>query len=139
LAHRLKKQGLRPVFVLGPVERERGIQVQEFESLQPNSLAELQEILAASALVLGNDSGPLHLAAYLARPTLVLFGPSCAQRWGQYQAHILQHNPGCSPCSLKAKIDCQDPVCMHLISVQEVFLHIQEMLAGAKTKPASQD
>ncbi|MFO8031737.1 MAG: glycosyltransferase family 9 protein [Desulfohalobiaceae bacterium] len=139
VAHRLKKQGLSPVFVLGPVEREKGIAVQEFESVQPKDLAELQDILGVSGLILGNDSGPLHLAAYLARPTLVLFGPSCSQRWGPYQTHILQKDLDCSPCSLTARIDCQDPMCMRMLSVQEVYSYIQNLLARAKTKPASQE
>ncbi|MFP4480968.1 MAG: glycosyltransferase family 9 protein [Desulfohalobiaceae bacterium] len=139
LASRLQTQGLCPVFVLGPVERERGMEVQGFESVQPGSLAELQEILAGSGLVVGNDSGPLHLAAYLGRPTLVLFGPSCPLRWAQFQADIFRKNPGCSPCSLTARIDCQDPVCMRLLSIQEVYSRIQELLASQKTKPASQE
>lgn len=139
LAERLKDQGLRPVFVLGPVERERGVQVQDFESVQPGSLAGLQQIMASSALVLGHDSGPLHLAAYLARPTLALFGPSCPYRWGQYKARILHKNPGCSPCSLTARIDCRDPVCMRSLHLEEVWAGLQELLPRAKTKPASQD
>ncbi len=48
------------------------------------SLAELAALLEHTNLVMGVDSGPLHLASTLARPTLRLFGPSDAQIWGPW-------------------------------------------------------
>ena len=40
------------------------------------TLAQLPPLLAKARLVVGNDSGPLHLAAALGVPTLALFGPT---------------------------------------------------------------
>jgi heptosyltransferase-1 len=45
---------------------------------------ELVSLLRRAALVLGNDTGPLHIAAALNRPTIGLFGPTRAERTGPY-------------------------------------------------------
>ncbi len=130
LARKISNAGLEPVFVLGPVEKERQFEVQNFESIQPGSLAELQSVLQKSRLVLGNDSGPLHLAGYLRPEALVLFGPSCPVRWTAYQAKVIQKDLYCNPCSLLARIDCEDPVCMRMISVDEVYQELTQQLAA---------
>lgn len=47
-------------------------------------LNELIELVRRSALVVANDSGPMHLAAALGRPVLALFGPTDPRRFGPY-------------------------------------------------------
>ncbi len=47
-------------------------------------LGELLELLRASHVVVTNDSGPMHLAAALQRPTVALFGPTAPERTGPY-------------------------------------------------------
>ncbi len=59
------------------------------------SLPELMALLNQTRLVIGNDSGPLHLAAALGAPTLALFGPTNPDRYRPYpgddrQNHVLQ-------------------------------------------------
>jgi ADP-heptose:LPS heptosyltransferase len=44
-------------------------------------LDETMALIAASALFVGNDSGPAHIAAAFARPAVVVFGPSNEQLW----------------------------------------------------------
>ena len=44
-------------------------------------LPTLAAVLARAALVLGVDSGPMHLAAAWARPQIVLFGPTNPFHW----------------------------------------------------------
>ncbi|WP_045223220.1 glycosyltransferase family 9 protein [Desulfonatronum thioautotrophicum] len=48
------------------------------------SLAELPDLLSQACLVVGNDSGPLHLAAAMGIPTLALFGPTSPTRYRPY-------------------------------------------------------
>ncbi|SDB46845.1 heptosyltransferase I [Desulfonatronum thiosulfatophilum] len=48
------------------------------------SLQELLKLLSEARLVIGNDSGPLHLAAALGVPTLALFGPTDPARYRPY-------------------------------------------------------
>ncbi len=48
------------------------------------ALAELPALIAQARLVVGNDSGPLHLAAAMGVPTLALFGPTAPARYRPY-------------------------------------------------------
>jgi heptosyltransferase-1 len=50
----------------------------------PTDLHELAALLSRAALMIANDTGPLHLAAALGTPSLGLFGPTRAARNGPY-------------------------------------------------------
>jgi lipopolysaccharide heptosyltransferase I len=50
----------------------------------PTNLREMMAILQGATLVVGGDTGPLHVAAALETPTLGLYGPSHAWRNGPY-------------------------------------------------------
>jgi len=113
LAAWLRKQGLCPVFVLGPVEREQGVEVRGFDVLRPESLSALQEALGQARLVVGNDCGPMHLAGMLGLPGLVLFGPTSARQWGPLGLGTLSRDIVCRPCTqTTADLDCESPVCL---------------------------
>jgi ADP-heptose:LPS heptosyltransferase len=45
---------------------------------------QLPELLNTADCVLSNDSGPMHLAAALARPLVALFGPTDPARFGPF-------------------------------------------------------
>jgi len=64
------------------------------------SLGELCALLARAALVVSNDSGPMHIAAALGAPTLGLFGPETPKRYGPVGARAvaLWDPPPCGPC-----------------------------------------
>lgn len=64
------------------------------------SLGELMAIIRRSRLFIGNDSGPLHLAAVLGIPTASFFGPETPTLYGpQGQNHLVFYeNIYCSPC-----------------------------------------
>ncbi|HEU5101395.1 MAG TPA: glycosyltransferase family 9 protein [Roseiflexaceae bacterium] len=100
------------------------------------SLGQLAALLRRSALVLGVDSGPLHLAAAQGVPTLHLYGPGDAARfgpWGDPARHIvLREELWCSPCGEFAACPrgLARPECMELLSVARVTKRAREMLAG---------
>lgn len=48
------------------------------------SIDALPTILEAADCVVSNDSGPMHLAAALGRPLVVLFGPTSPEQFGPY-------------------------------------------------------
>ena len=54
---------------------------------QKTSLLQLIELLRSASLVIANDSGPLHIAAALGRPTLGLFGPTDPRQFGAFPLH----------------------------------------------------
>ena len=130
LAKWLRKCGERPVFVLGPAERERGLEVQNFEQLTPEGLAELQSIILQSKLVIGNDSGPLHLAGYCRTPCLALFGPASPHQWGPFGARVIWLGLDCSPCSDIGKMACEDPECLSGIGLSRVQQEVGSLLEG---------
>ncbi len=64
------------------------------------SLPELGGTLKALHLLIANDSGPVHIAAAVGTPTLVLFGPTEALRTGPFGAghRVLRAPLPCAPC-----------------------------------------
>jgi heptosyltransferase-1 len=56
------------------------------------SLLQMVELLRRAKLVIANDSGPLHIAAALGRPTLGLFGPTSPSRFGPYPLDLPRNN-----------------------------------------------
>src|SRR4029077_5114653 len=80
LAEHLEKQlGIDPVFIAGP-----GESLQEFNrypAMAGASLEEIKALLAGAALLIGNDSGPAHMAAAFGLPIVVLFGSSDPEIW----------------------------------------------------------
>jgi ADP-heptose:LPS heptosyltransferase len=65
--------------------------------------------LRRCALMIGNDTGPMHLAAALGVPTVAVLGPTAGERigpWGGGNAVVTAELP-CGPCRRRA---CP-PVC----------------------------
>ena len=68
-----------------PVVADSGWPAERFVNLTGQTkLEELPELLQRGRLVVGNDSGPLHLAAALGVPVLALFGPTDPRQYGPY-------------------------------------------------------
>ena len=85
-------------------------------------LLESAVLMKGAALFVGNDSGPLHLAACLGIPRIGLFGPSSpsltAPRAGN--GTYMYKEVDCSPCAQTQCIRPETP-CIDLIDVDEVF------------------
>ena len=64
------------------------------------SLTQLASILQVCQLFIGNDSGPMHLAAAVGIPTIGLYGPGDPGRFGPVgaQCQTLRQKPDCPPC-----------------------------------------
>ncbi|HEV7869278.1 MAG TPA: lipopolysaccharide heptosyltransferase II [Chthoniobacteraceae bacterium] len=93
------------------------------------TLSELMEHLASCDLLLTNDTGTMHLAAFLGVPTVALFGSTEHALTGpRGPAHrIVRHHVECSPCFLR---ECPiDFRCMHAIEVSEVVAAVHAQLA----------
>jgi hypothetical protein len=116
----LERNGWEPVFVLGPAERERGLEVQNFQRLHPQDLGQLQKALCGADIILGNDCGPMHLAGLLDRTGIVLFGPASPRQWGPPGLTCLRTDLPCSPCTQLGRINCRQAECMTRISVSRV-------------------
>lgn len=88
------------------------------------SLAELAALYQDCRLVLGPDSGPLHLAVAVGTPTLHLFGPADPGMygpWGDEKRHRVLMSPmECAPCRILDWTDLENHPCMAKISVEAV-------------------
>ena len=92
LADRLgQDSNVRILLLWGPDEVHMARQIRDGLEARPilappTDLHELAALLRRSALMVANDTGPLHLAAALGTPSLGLFGPTRAERNGPYGA-----------------------------------------------------
>lgn len=91
------------------------------------TLGGLAALLAKSKVVLGPDSGPLHLASAVQAPTVALFGPASTQEfatWGEKSRHaVLTSDIGCLGCRI---LDWPDDApenhpCVRDITIEQVI------------------
>ncbi len=101
------------------------------------TLVEMGSILASADILLANDSGPVHMAAAIGTPTVVLFGPTNPLRVGPYGSghHILQPH---TPCDCGRQRVCQHPqtACIKQITVGTVVQAAEQIIRTAgESKP----
>ncbi len=101
------------------------------------SLKQTAALLERSWMVIGNDCGPMHMAAALGRPTLTIYGPTEGWRLappGEKHRYV-QAGIDCAPCYrqiLGSFKKCAELACMDSISVGEVFRVFQEQVRYLK-------
>jgi len=117
---RFQNAGLKPVLVLGPAEEKYDLSGSKLQQTRCHSLEDLQSLILKSHVLLGNDSGPMHLGAMFNKPGLVLFGPTPLYMWRPPGMKALKSPVHCTPCSKTARVRCQDPECMQAISRKQV-------------------
>lgn len=136
VAERLQAKGSRVVVVGG---REDASAAEEIVSgisglnlAGRTSLAETAAVIAKSALLISGDSGILHIAVGLGKPTVSLFGPGIAKKWAPLgEDHIvINKNLSCSPCTKfgytpRCSINVR---CMSEISVDEVTTSVFQLI-----------
>ena len=144
----MREYGLRVVLTGGPGEMDL---VRELETLLAaaldssgparfinlagrTSLGQLAAVMQRCRLVLGVDSGPMHLAVAVGVPTLHLFGPADVRLfgpWGDPQRHLVVTSPLlCAPCN---RMDynlgeLNNHPCMREISVESVLAAARRLL-----------
>jgi heptosyltransferase-2/heptosyltransferase-3 len=124
----------------GPGEEPLVEEVASRMRMRPPTLAgqttvgQLAALLRRSALTLGVDSGPLHLAAAQGVPTVHLYGPGDAGRfgpWGDPARHIVvRADLWCSPCGVFGACPrgLVRPECMELIEAATVVVQARRLL-----------
>jgi ADP-heptose:LPS heptosyltransferase len=101
------------------------------------TLGGLAALYARSALVLGVDSGPLHLAVATGTPSVHLYGPVSAAKfgpWGDARRHaVLQSRWACVPCD---RLDwpatvLRDHGCIATVGEEAMITMALSMLGGS--------
>ena len=102
-----EKRNATILLFAGPNERHLQTQVAEMMEVPPmlvktGDLRHLAALISACDVYIGNDTGPMHIAAAVGTPVVALFGSTNHMRSGPYgDPHtVLQSgiNLGCNPC-----------------------------------------
>lgn len=106
--------------------------------IETNSLENLKSEIVNSSLLIGNDSGPIYMAALYSKPTFTIYGPTnpeYSKPFGKLHKQI-KKNLKCSPvseqyCYLLAGRNCPSNECMVLLDedyiYEEVIKFINEL------------
>jgi lipopolysaccharide heptosyltransferase II len=96
------------------------------------TIGQLGALYERCVLMIGNDSGVLHLANAVGTPVVALYGPSDPRVYGPYNAKSLAlwHEVGCNPCFVqgRARPDCCPHHAMEAISIEECWEAAQIVL-----------
>ena len=122
-----KSHSLQPILMGGPGDVEACQAVAQSLGSPVTDLSgktttlELAHWLAHSSFILCHDSGPMHLAAFLRKPAVAIFGstePAWTGPLGS-SVSVVRHKVSCSPCFLKT---CPiDRRCMTRLTPEEVL------------------
>ncbi|MBK8442708.1 MAG: glycosyltransferase family 9 protein [Sphingobacteriales bacterium] len=99
-------------------------------------LMDYAALVRRAHLMLGNESGPMHIAAAAGAPTIGLFGPGEPHIFAPFgkKATFIHHKLHCNPCT---QLHCVSPerTCMSLISVAEVLEKIRQLQTSLPQTP----
>jgi lipopolysaccharide heptosyltransferase I len=86
-------------------------------------LFELAELYARCAVVITNDSGPMHVAAAVGTPVVAIFGPTDPALTSPYGGKhvVLRAGISCSPCLKSNCTHTPRMECMALVTVEHVL------------------
>jgi ADP-heptose:LPS heptosyltransferase len=101
------------------------------------TLLEVAAIMDGASVMVGNDSGPLHLASLCGVSVVGLFGPASPELTAPVgrRGIFLYHALACSPCAQRACIQPGDH-CMKRISVDEVLEAVRSVIASPMSRSA---
>ncbi|KEO81016.1 glycosyltransferase family 9 protein [Tumebacillus flagellatus] len=123
--------GAHLLLVGSPEERETLQQMQQeigeraMVAAGSTTIRELAALLSRVDAFVGNDSGPMHLAAAMGVRTVGLYGPNTPVKWGPLGQgnRAVSADLSCSPCINVARGQfktCSNPICMTSIQPAQV-------------------
>lgn len=145
VAEALAADGARLVLAGGPGDRDAFQAVRSHlrapvhADLSPLPVDALAAALARVQLLVACDSGPVHLAAAVGTPALVLFGPTSPARWGPPPpGRALSLGLACAPCSNHGGELCPEGHhrCLADLGADAVLAAARQLLAGREAARA---
>jgi heptosyltransferase II len=139
LCRRLKDSGRHPaVVVIGakgeePLGREIASRLSARSAVLSGatSIRELMAVIKRCAVLVTNDTGPMHIASAFGVPVVGIFGPTdwrTTSPYGQEHA-LLRHPVDCAPCMLR---ECPiDHRCMTGVTVEQVYDAAVKLVPGS--------
>jgi heptosyltransferase-3 len=103
------------------------------------TLSELAALTAQARLFIGVDSAPMHIAAAMQTPIVVLFGPSGEAEWGPWMVphRVVSSNHICRPCGRDGCGGGKVSECLTTLPVGQVLAAVHDLLAATHTRPAA--
>ena len=106
------------------------------------TIPRLAELIRGADLFVGNDSGPMHLAAAVGTPTVAVWGSSDSDRWHPWDVpHRVVQNPfDCNPCQGYRCEVADTPLCIESVEVSQVKQAVRLLLSqtgSSKPIPAT--
>lgn len=141
LARSLRDRGLSPVLTCGPGEESTVAEVAGHmtspQILLGLRIPELAELIRGAKLYVGNDSGPMHLAAAVGTPILALWGSSDSKRWRPWSAdHVVVQNPfECNPCPGYRCLVAPTPLCIESVTIEQAVGAAEQLLKNHDAHP----
>jgi ADP-heptose:LPS heptosyltransferase len=135
VAARLRKQGFQVTIACDFDQRPWWLQAGESAVATCKTVSELLALIDKSAVFIGNDSGPGHLAAFCGVPTFTFFGPQLPEWFAPLhpQAEWME-GKACPyrPCSDYCRFST--PHCLWGLNDEEAWLRLAAFVAK-HTKP----
>jgi len=137
VAQWLSEQGYHILLIGTPAERSIGVQIisrctgSAWNAAGETTLRQALQLLAASRILLSNDSGLMHVAAGMEKPVVAIFGATDPARTAPSgsRVRLLYHPADCSPC-LKRECSVPGQPCMGNILPEDVRDACVSMLAA---------
>jgi ADP-heptose:LPS heptosyltransferase len=97
----------------------------------------LAALCARAAVVVSNDTAPVHLGSAMGRPVLGIYGPNTPVLYGPLSpgSVAFYHRTPCSPCLTNYNYKtsyCRMPVCIRTVTVEEVAAAADRVLEAAR-------
>lgn len=108
------------------------------------SFGAMAAYLEASALFIGNDSSPMHLAAAVGTPVIAIFGPTSPQEYGPYPPDDPRHkalwrHPTGQPCFFLGKMQpCANCSCMQAVTIDDVWDAVTSLIPNLHNNEVAQ-
>ena len=134
IGKRLAARGFRVAVVGGPAEADLGRDVatgigpKALNFAGKTTIPRLAALLARCAVVVTNDTGPMHVAAAVGAPVVAIFGPTDPRTTRPFgdRFTLVRHEVPCAPCLLR---ECPiDHPCMRDLTVDTVWEACEQWL-----------
>jgi ADP-heptose:LPS heptosyltransferase len=138
VAEFLRARSLEPLILAGPGEEAVFEQFPGLTGFAGKPLDWVQSLIAGASLFVGNDSGPAHIAAAFAVPTVVIFGSSNSKAWRPWKTPhaVVETAWDCKPCPGDRCYAFDEPRCILSVEVAAVCAAIERLL---DEKPHNQE
>jgi heptosyltransferase I len=128
--------GLETVLAGSSADLEVGRQIPaKFDLMTKTNLRQIVALLERARLVIGNDTGPMHMAAAMGIPLVTPYGPTDPKRTGPFGRgnSVVRIDLPCSPCYSRT---CSHRSCMEWLEIDPILetarAQLEDHLRAAK-------